>query len=219
MCVCLSVCLSVCPRVNVQTVGPIVTKLGRKVEKHPESDLHWPEVTSGNRKWRHRLQIASTDQNQSLGGKPLVQSRPNRWSDRHQIWHEGRRPSGKWSALTRSDLQKPEVTPQAKNSLDWPKSSKWGANRWSDRHQIWYEGRGPSGKWSALTGSDLRKPEVTSQAKNSLNQPKSGSERQGKGMIPTKPDCTNTELMGSVMGYWRWHHKTKSDLLGQEVTS
>ena len=38
--ICVCVCLYVCPRVNVQTVGPIVTKLGRKVEKHPGSDLH-----------------------------------------------------------------------------------------------------------------------------------------------------------------------------------
>ena len=42
VCVCVCVCLSVCVSgVGVQTVGPIVTKLGRKLEGHLGRNIGW----------------------------------------------------------------------------------------------------------------------------------------------------------------------------------
>ena len=35
----------------------------------------------------------------------------------------------------------------------------WRPNRWTDRHQTWHEGRGPSGKCFYVTGSDVTQPE------------------------------------------------------------
>ena len=47
VCVCVCVCVS---GVGVQTVGPIATKFGRKVESHPGSVLGKLKMASPNRK-------------------------------------------------------------------------------------------------------------------------------------------------------------------------
>ena len=86
--------------------------------------------------------------------------RPNRWTDRHQIWQEGRGSPRECPRQTENGLTKPEVTSWAKNS---PKCIRgWRPNRWTDRHQIWQKGRGSPGECPRHTENGLTKPKVTS---------------------------------------------------------